>query len=253
MTYNKETNTEACRRWREKHPEKWKASQDAQNHKLGRSEQRAKKRSEDLAVSLKKEAAYRDKNRTRINATMNRRRHALKLLCLEHLGGMRCRCGFTSTLPCQFDLHHLDRSTKEFEISAAISANMPFEDIMLELDKCIVVCRNCHAALGSKHPDSNTIRAIHGIGLLSDLDVPPIPPKPKPLCSVKDCGKPSRSNGLCPKHYSRWKRTGSTDQIIRNWNSCEEEGCDRPANSRGGKLCSAHYLKKWKRERGTIS
>lgn len=242
-------NKEAVKRWREKHPDRWEEACRKQNNKPERKAQRARKRLEHHAEALEKEAAYRDKNRTRINATMNRKRHTLRLLCLEHLGGMRCRCGFVSTLPCQFDFHHLDGSTKEFNISAAISANVPFEDIRLELDKCVVVCRNCHAALGSKHPDSNAIRIIHGIDPLPDLGVPPLPAKPVPLCAVPDCGIPSRSNGLCPKHYSRWKRTGSTDRIIPDWNTCEAEGCGRLARSRGSRLCTAHYLKERKQHK----
>lgn len=45
------------------------------------------------------------------------------------------------------DFHHIDPSTKEFEIGSVsknISLDKFIEDIVPELDKCILLCPNCH-------------------------------------------------------------------------------------------------------------
>ncbi len=39
--------------------------------------------------------------------------------------------------------HHLDEDTKEFSIAQAY--NRSWESIKKELDKCILICANCHA------------------------------------------------------------------------------------------------------------
>lgn len=60
----------------------------------------------------------------------------------EWKAGQKCQCcGETET--CCLDLHHLDPSEKEGTISN-ITASWSWERLKLEIDKCIVVCSNCH-------------------------------------------------------------------------------------------------------------
>ena len=47
--------------------------------------------------------------------------------------------------PCCLDLHHPDPSTKERTISDLLSRASGWDSIMNEANKCIVLCRNCHA------------------------------------------------------------------------------------------------------------
>jgi hypothetical protein len=42
------------------------------------------------------------------------------------------------------DFHHLNPDEKEKSISQAISAGWSFKRLQLELNKCIVLCSNCH-------------------------------------------------------------------------------------------------------------
>jgi hypothetical protein len=44
--------------------------------------------------------------------------------------------------PCCLDFHHTDSDLKEFEISAKIDC--AWEDIVAEIEKCVVLCKNCH-------------------------------------------------------------------------------------------------------------
>lgn len=42
------------------------------------------------------------------------------------------------------DLHHRDEDTKEYTISNMLRKNMSWENILEELEKCDVLCANCH-------------------------------------------------------------------------------------------------------------
>lgn len=44
---------------------------------------------------------------------------------------------------CCLDFHHLDPEQKDFGISEAVPS-MSWEALMEEVNKCIVVCKNCH-------------------------------------------------------------------------------------------------------------
>lgn len=46
--------------------------------------------------------------------------------------------------PYVMDLDHVDPSTKEFKVSTMRRRKMAFEKIIAEMNKCEVVCANCH-------------------------------------------------------------------------------------------------------------
>lgn len=71
----------------------------------------------------------------------NRRRWQLKLRCIEFLGGKCGSCGY-SKCPEALDFHHIDPSTKSFAISGRLSKR--WETIEKELEKCKLLCANCH-------------------------------------------------------------------------------------------------------------
>lgn len=57
-----------------------------------------------------------------------------------------CKCGYNQNPTC-LDFHH-ERDTKEFGISRTYIKDrlkLPIELILAEIDKCSVLCRNCHA------------------------------------------------------------------------------------------------------------
>lgn len=59
-------------------------------------------------------------------------------------------------------------------------------------------------------------------------------------CSVINCGKPSRTKGLCPTHYARLLRHGHTEQT-RVRGTCSVPDCNKPHSSLG--YCKAHAAK----------
>lgn len=59
-------------------------------------------------------------------------------------GGKCSKCGYDRYLGA-LDFHHLDPTQKEFTFSKNRSMNI--DALRKELDKCILVCRNCHAEI----------------------------------------------------------------------------------------------------------
>ena len=47
--------------------------------------------------------------------------------------------------PIVFDFHHVKRETKSYTISEMIGSNMSLNRLKIELDKCIMLCSNCHS------------------------------------------------------------------------------------------------------------
>lgn len=51
---------------------------------------------------------------------------------------------------CCLDFHHLDPSEKETNIARAINCGWTPERLQKEIDKCILVCSNCHRKIENK-------------------------------------------------------------------------------------------------------
>lgn len=68
-------------------------------------------------------------------------RRLLKEKAIFYKGGKCLRCNYNKCISA-LEFHHLDPSQKEF--SLAKGQDMLFENLKPELDKCILVCANCH-------------------------------------------------------------------------------------------------------------
>lgn len=107
-------------------------------------------------------AEYKETNKERIseynvayqrkyrNSGVKQRR---KLKMCEHKGGYCEHCGFKATenTIAAFDFHHIDPNTKDKQLSDMCL--MKWDKIVLEMDKCLLLCSNCHRIL---HAD-NTV------------------------------------------------------------------------------------------------
>lgn len=74
----------------------------------------------------------------------NKRKLIVKQRCVEALGGKCSACGYSKCLQA-LCFHHTDPSTKNFGISGNHSRK--WEIIEEELQKCILLCSNCHLEL----------------------------------------------------------------------------------------------------------
>ena len=84
---------------------------------------------------------YADRREELIKAVAKRRRK-IKTLALEYKGGKCQVCGYKKYQGA-LDLHHLNSKEKEFGI-ADKGYTRSWEKVKAELDKCILVCANCH-------------------------------------------------------------------------------------------------------------
>lgn len=75
---------------------------------------------------------------------VKKRQHRIKALAVEAKGGKCCICGYNQSLAA-LEFHHVNRSTKLFSISTALSKAWPI--IRHELTKCVLLCANCHRAI----------------------------------------------------------------------------------------------------------
>ena len=64
-----------------------------------------------------------------------------KKKAVEYLGGKCLDCGLVD-LPIVYDFHHRNPKEKDFQISRF--RNFTWNKIKTELDKCDLLCSNCH-------------------------------------------------------------------------------------------------------------
>ena len=81
------------------------------------------------------------RNKEKHKLYVMRRRDERKLKLVEHFDNKCSDCGGIFP-PCCYDFHHIDPSTKSFEIAPRLDGN--FETILKEAEKCIMICSNCH-------------------------------------------------------------------------------------------------------------
>lgn len=104
-------------RYEQKHPEKAKEN---------------RKRYEEKHINqIRKRASTWQKEKGRQN----------KLKAIAYLGGYCTDCG-NEFPPYVYDFHHLDPTIKDSTIAQIMGRK--WENIVSELDKCVLLCANCH-------------------------------------------------------------------------------------------------------------
>jgi 5-methylcytosine-specific restriction endonuclease McrA len=79
---------------------------------------------------------------------VQRRRYLIKEKAVEYKGGKCEICGYDKCISA-LEFHHLNPAQKDFGIGQNGYSNK-WEDIKKELDKCIMVCANCHREIHEK-------------------------------------------------------------------------------------------------------
>ena len=76
-------------------------------------------------------------------------RHKAKQFCFDYLGGKCQRCGVDNLPLCCYHFHHINRSEKDFIIGNSFNVKnyKHMEKIKKELNKCMLLCANCHAII----------------------------------------------------------------------------------------------------------
>ena len=95
--------------------------------------------------SAEQERTYREKNKEKIRIKASKwqkeKYRKNKLLAIEYLGGFCIDC-IKTFHPSVYDFHHLDSEKKEATIARIMGRK--WENIKPELDKCVLLCSNCH-------------------------------------------------------------------------------------------------------------
>jgi hypothetical protein len=73
-----------------------------------------------------------------------KRRQGLKEIAVKYLGGKCIDCGLETDFMSVYDFHHRDAGIKKDTLARLISEGGTWKRIQPELDKCILLCANCH-------------------------------------------------------------------------------------------------------------
>ncbi len=86
---------------------------------------------------------YQGRGRSRCGSCNTKiRRYRAKAAAIQYLGGVCVRCGWQGN-QAAFQFHHINPRAKDFIIGNV--ANKKWDVIKKELNKCILLCANCHA------------------------------------------------------------------------------------------------------------
>ena len=90
--------------------------------------------------------------------SINEYRHRVKNKAIEYKGGKCIVCGYNKSQRA-LHFHHLNPEEKEFSIGRG-SQSRPWEELKLELDKCVLVCANCHSEIHDELIDVNEYKGL---------------------------------------------------------------------------------------------
>lgn len=90
---------------------------------------------------MKEIRKYSDR-REYIKAAVDKRRKKIKAMAVALKGGKCNICGYDRCVAA-LEFHHIDRKTKEFGIALS-GLTRSWEKTKRELEKCILICSNCH-------------------------------------------------------------------------------------------------------------
>lgn len=70
-----------------------------------------------------------------------KRKNKIKAMAIEYKGGKCSKCGYSKCIDV-LSFHHMDSAEKDFTIAG--NYNRSWTTIKNEIDKCILLCMNCH-------------------------------------------------------------------------------------------------------------
>lgn len=81
---------------------------------------------------------------------VSKRRKKIKKMAIDYKGGKCTKCGYDKCFDA-LDFHHLDEKEKDFNLGHK-GYTRSWEKVKKELDKCILLCANCHREVHSGIP-----------------------------------------------------------------------------------------------------
>lgn len=71
-----------------------------------------------------------------------------KQLLIDQKGGKCNHCGYNRCLSA-LEFHHIDPKQKEFSLDSRQLTGKSWKKILVEVEKCLLLCSNCHRELHS--------------------------------------------------------------------------------------------------------
>lgn len=84
-------------------------------------------------------AKYNEQERIRVRADTERRRKIAREYVAELKAKSKCKCGYKGAA---LQFHHL--GNKDTEVSRAVGDGWSLERLIKEIEKCVIMCANCH-------------------------------------------------------------------------------------------------------------
>jgi len=75
-----------------------------------------------------------------------------KIKLITTAGGRCSLCGYSKNLAALV-FHHTDSASKDFKLDMRSLSNRKLEPVLAEIEKCILLCSNCHAEIHNPHLD----------------------------------------------------------------------------------------------------
>ncbi|HAR54905.1 TPA: hypothetical protein DCR79_01300 [Patescibacteria group bacterium] len=103
---------------------------------------------------------YQQRGRTRCGSCNTKiRRYRAKAAAIKYLGGKCASCGWQGN-QATFQFHHTNSKEKDFVLGNV--ANRNWDVIKTELNKCILLCANCHAVRHSTKDSDRFLQEVRG-------------------------------------------------------------------------------------------
>jgi len=110
---------------------------------------------------VKEKRTYKDRSEYFIKAVYARRKK-VRAMAVEYKGGKCENCGYYRCLDA-LEFHHKDPAQKDFSISSK-GYTRSWIRVKEELDKCTILCANCHREFHAKlAASSGNARVISGL------------------------------------------------------------------------------------------
>lgn len=111
---------------------------------LENKEKRKKYYEDNKEKIIKRCTEYAKQNIIASRKYKNKSKHSKKEIAREYVRNIKinCKCGQNNYM--SLDFHHKDVKDKKYSINKLISHGYKLETIKNEIDKCIIICANCH-------------------------------------------------------------------------------------------------------------
>ena len=86
-----------------------------------------------------------------INSNLIKKRRDMKIKLIKIKGGECIKCGYSKCVAA-LHFHHRDPKLKSFGLGCNNILNYSFETVIEEINKCDLLCANCHAEIHSYSP-----------------------------------------------------------------------------------------------------